>query len=780
VGKALPNILDKIPGGKAINRAFIREYRGDLDKSEDFIKSMDEKEQQRLIGAEYAIDLGQRLQAVSEASQLRLGEYIRGEQSAEDLDLTAKEKALGDEARKAMLDLGRQAVDVGLLAEETFFKNAGRYMPRLYTSKEYKALLGKYGLTKPNRLDLSRFKKRKDIPKKIREEMGEILTPGYPIAKGIMQMSHDIATARWFNRIAANPNWARPDTQFKVLAANEDATKWGVWQGDKNIGVYDKYTDATKARTAAAQAWNKSNPVPEGWQRLPEGKKLGALSGAYVHPEIHADMEQAIKVATQGEKIWRKALGSWKFGKVILSPKTHARNLMSNSVLAHLGGMPMYEQPIYLTRAWRDMRAGGKYWKMAKRTGLTKSTWTAGELKNLFDQVNGQLSGVKAGGLADKYGIIGEALAKAKKAGKKAADIYELEEQWFKVAKLMHNVERRGMDEQAAAKDAEKWLFNYGKLTKFQEKYRSSWYGAPFSTFTFKALPRIAEAAVKYPWRFALPGYMIYALQKAAMDAIGDDDDQFEAKKQLRQKYMREGIVSRAMHIPNFARVPLVDQYGREHYLNLTYVLPWGDIAEGGGFGPIPGGLMPFSQPFLKTAIEQIGGTEDLLGPGGFSWFFKDEIVKPEDVEGKTTMGKLKTVSQKRGSHLVKSLAPTPVLDAMKLVDAMQDRPDYRGRLRDPRVVALDALAGIKIYPVSYLEQFTRELYKKDPGKGVVGRKLMSQYKTLSIQQRAVAKAGGNVKPYQDRKREIQAQLIGLATEAKELAKLYKQAFPDQ
>ena len=38
-----------------------------------------------------------------------------------------------------------------------------------------------------------------------------------------------------------------------------------------------------------------------------------------------------------------------------------------------------------------------------------------------------------------------------------------------------------------------------------------------------------------------------------------------------------------------------------------------------------------------------------------------------------------------------------------------------RGRLRDTRVVALDALAGIKIYPVDYLEQFTRELYRKSP-----------------------------------------------------------------
>jgi hypothetical protein len=68
--------------------------------------------------------------------------------------------------------------------------------------------LTKYGLTKPNRLDLSRFKKRKDIPEEIRQEMGEILTPGYPVAKGIVQMAHDIEMAKFFNGIADTEEWA--------------------------------------------------------------------------------------------------------------------------------------------------------------------------------------------------------------------------------------------------------------------------------------------------------------------------------------------------------------------------------------------------------------------------------------------------------------------------------------------------------------------------------------------------------------------------------------------
>jgi hypothetical protein len=37
--------------------------------------------------------------------------------------------------------------------------------------------------TKPMRIDVARFKKRKDIPDDVREAMGEILEAGYPTAK---------------------------------------------------------------------------------------------------------------------------------------------------------------------------------------------------------------------------------------------------------------------------------------------------------------------------------------------------------------------------------------------------------------------------------------------------------------------------------------------------------------------------------------------------------------------------------------------------------------------
>ena len=724
VMKKIPKLLEKIPGGKAVNRALIYEYRGDLPNTAKYIHSMEDMRRAQSIGREYAIDLGKRLQKLPEKSQLKMGEYITTKKPT--VKLSLEELHLAKEAKSAMLDLGKQAVDVGLLTEETFFKNAGRYMPRLYTSKEYQSLLTRFSLKKPIRLDLSRFKMRKDIPKAIREEMGEILTPGYPIAKGITQLTHDIEMARFFKGIGSNKDWALTKSVLGV------ESKEGI-----------------------------KLSVPEGWKQLPSNKKLGELSEAYVHPEIFADLQETIRVMETPERVWRKALGAWKFGKVIVSPKTHVRNLMSNSVLAHLGGLPMYEQPVYLTKAAIAMKNKGKYWKAIREEGGFVHTWTSGELNMLFDQVEGQMAGIKAGGIPEKLGNIGNAWAVSKKGLRKAADLYQAEEQWFKMAKFIHNVERKGMNFKEAWKDAEKWLFNYSKLSKFQEKYRSRWYGAPFATFTFKALPRIAEAMVKTPWRFALPATIIYGIEKAAQKKIGDTKEEIEAKRELRPEWMKGQVLG----MPNFARVPIIDDDGREYYLNLTYILPWGDIGEGGKFGPIPGGLMPFSQPFIKEPWQQIANYDS---------FWKEAIVKEEELAGKTKWEQAKVQAKERGKHLAQAMLPTPVFDISKIIDAFTERPDYRGRFKKPSVVAADVIAGVKMYPVDYSEQVIRQISKLDPQRGYLAKKIYAQIRTYAIKKKALEKKGAKTDFYDKKIKEKMRQLQGLAKEAGKVGELYE------
>ena len=588
-------------------------------------------------------------------------------------------------------------------------------------------MLTNFGYKKPNRLDLTRFKKRKDIPKEIREEMGEILTPGYPVAKGIAQLTHDIEQAKFFSGIAKNPDWAIPKSAYRP----------------KN-------------------KWQTPAEIPEGFVPIGKNKKLGLLDDAYVHPEIFADLQQSIKVMETPERVWRRSLGYWKFGKVILSPKTHVRNLMSNSVLAHLGGMPMYEQPVYLYKGGTALKTGNEYWKIGKQEGLLDSTFTTGELNALFDTVEHSMKSVKQGSIVDHLGTLGQGLDKVKGGMKNAAKMYEFEEQLFKMAKMIHNIERKGMSSKAAAADAEKWLFNYQKITKFQEKYRSKWYGAPFATFTIKALPRVAEAAIKTPWRFAVPAGIIYGLEKAASEVVGDTKEQFAAKKEMRPAWQQGSFLGL---IPNYARFPFVDEYGRENNLNLTYILPWGDIAEGGDFMGIPGSVRPMSMPFVNEAFQQISN-RDL--------FWKDDIVPEEELAGKSTLGKIKTQVKLRGGHLAKTFLPTPVIDIQKAISSLQGTPDSKGRFRNPVIVAADILAGIKIYPVDYADEIQRYLSDNDPQKGRTAVRIQSQIKSLSRKKQAMKKAGKSTEYFDKQIKNKIEQLLGMAKEVQEKGSIYK------
>lgn len=753
----VPKVIEKFPGGKSVNRALLYDYRGDLPDTPLYMANRTEMLRNQKIGRIYGINLGRRLQAMPERSQLVIGDRLRGK----NVDMLEYEGQLAIEARNALDSLGKQAVDAGLLSEKVFFENVGKYMPRLYTSKEYRTNLQRFGIKKPNQLEMSRFKKRKDIPKEVRKELGEILTPGYPVAKGIIQLTHDIELANHFNFIAKNPKWA----MIKEPILNKKTGKKIPYKKT----TYNSITGEPIIKHGVRMGF-KSDP-PAGWKQLPKNDRLGTLSEAYVHPEIARDIDAIIKIRTKGERIWRSALGKWKFGKVILSPKTHFRNVMSNSLLSHLGGMPLYRQPFLLTKAAKELRTKGKYWQQAMDEGLLGTTYVEGELRALFDGID--LRDTKVENIPESLHKVTEVWDKAKKGAHKAADLYQAEEEWFKLAKYIDNVERRGMTPKEAAADSSKWLFDYGKLTPAQEAYRSKWYGAPFATFTIKAIPRMAEAVVKTPWRFALPFSMIYAMEEGARAYFGDTKEQAAAKEKLKPEWMKGEFLG----MPNFPRVAVVDDFGREYYMNLSFIVPWGDLAETGDVGPIPGGVVPFSQPFVKEAWQQLAGSKGLGDAGGYDTFWKEPIVKESDVAGLPLNERRMIGLKKRGRHLYNTMVPTLAIDIEKGIDALQGNPDFRGRERPTSVVAADVLLGFKMYPVDYADRIMQEVFEGDPNSSPVARRIHAQIKSLAARRNQHIEKG-NDRRAKELDKEIALkirQLQGLGKELSKKGAIYKQ-----
>jgi len=626
-------------------------------------------------GATESFKLGQQLtQKLTQAEQLKLGDMLRGEATEADLR-SMRDNPRWNEAidavkiARARFDSwGAQAALQGLLSEETFFKNYGKYMPRLYRRWEvdYDAQLAKYGAKKPTRMDMDRWKKREDIPEEVRVLMGEIKEPGYPVAKGLSQIIHDVETAKLFNKVADHPDWTLEPEKF--------------WDLGKDPNQYTK---------------------------MPVDPKLGRLSGKYVNKYIASVLNQMVKDRGQYHKVTRALVSEWKFNKVIFNPATHGRNMVSNTMLAYLSGLPPWRVDIYSKAMMELWQQKGPHYDAAKAQGLFSTTFAKGELNQLVDAWNSTSGGFydRIAGMADHFakGEIAEGLGKIRpsswKVGQRAAKIYQGEEAWFKLAKFIQETEN-GATPKAAAQAAQKALFDYTEVPPFVEWARTSPVGAPFITFTWKALPQIIETGITHPWRLGGLVATIYAMEEGARLAMGIDEEQMAFIKRIQPDRMKGNPLGLG---PKALLLPYKDKYGQLMFLDLTYILPWGDVGETGATGILQG-TPGYAGP-LRAIAEVMLNTSAFTG---------SEIYDPND----STKEKVQAVSDYLYKFAMPSLAPAiPGVTKggwgfERLWASVTGKEDYFGRTSSPGTAFASAIVGMKTNPMDPpIELFFR---KKD------------------------------------------------------------------
>lgn len=689
----LPRMVEKAPKGQKLTQALMERRHPNMSKGESdkFTNLLQDMEVTQTLGGEYALDIGKRLQQYAPQERQIVGQYLRGEIG----NVPDKLKPITKESFDALTAVGKEATDVGLLKEDTFFKNWGIYFPRFYTSKEYDKALNRFGVSKPNKMDMARFKQRKDIPEDMREAMGEITDPSYPLARGLEQITSDVQKQKLFNSIAANKAWARKPSE---------------------------------------------GPKTEKWQQIPDDTTYGNLRNRYVHPDIAEHVMEMGDTTSRGElgQAWDKLLSTWKYGKTVASPATHMRNMFSNAFLGHIGGMPLRHQPKYLARAAQEMGKGGDYYKMMKEQGLLKGSFIRSEISSrLFDDIATEIRPGDPAKQTDGIHSIGDTMnaigRNAKTAAKRAADLYQAEEHLYKSAKFMHNIEQKGMDPRQAANDAEKWLFDYNKLTNFQRMYRRSPLGHPFATFSFKAIPRVAETAVKAPWRFAAPVAISQGIKELALQQEGEDRETARAKRKFLPDWMKGGFPM----MPNYQRVPVPggDKEGTDRYLNMRYIYPWGDVAEEQNFASIPfindipQGLEPLSQPGIRLGMELMGN---------YDMFREEKVVQPEDIVGRTKTGRWAESGKQAWRKIANEMLPAPFADAGAFIKRAQGKGDYKGRLESWGSLLAENFAGIKTRSVDWRDQIISKTYQKSKR----GRELDQKITTLANKRQKAAKRG--------------------------------------
>lgn len=165
--------------------------------------------------------------------------------------------------------------------------------------------------------------------------------------------------------------------------------------------------------------------------------------------------------------------------------------------------------------------------------------------------------------------------------------------------------------------------------------------------------------------------------------------------------------------------IPVLGDEGKRTYLDMTYIMPYGDIAEGRGrdYGPLgrlPQQADPTSNPFLST-IFALGMNKDP--------FTSKEIVRRSDTTGEKFKKSLDYVA----SEMLPSLTPgfgvtsggwgyrklqkagvIPRIEDGRLT--MDPQEDWYGEVLPRDKAILDAIFGLKNRPITPGREYNRRV----------------------------------------------------------------------
>jgi len=380
--------------------------------------------------------------------------------------------------------------------------------------------------------------------------------------------------------------------------------------------------------------------------------------------------------------IYTPVLHRWKAFKTIWSPAMHVRNPISNMFLNHLGGLPFWRTDVY-ARAVKEIeiktfgKAGRGLFNEAKELGLFKQSLVVGELGILADDI----------AQGTKKGFINYIGKRFNQTEKKLGRMFEKEEHIAKYAKYIFNREELGMSKLDAVNDAMKWTFNYSELPQAIKKARNF---IPFITFPYKALQVTSEALVNTPWRLHSIVYPFLGFAHANITAAKMTEKDFDDLYLQLPEYMQKG---------RFFLLPWKDEQNRMQWIDVGYMLPWGDIVNGDGILQLDS--FAKQNPFISIAEDLRRNRDWLDRPIWNDWDTPD----------------IKTF--KKVEHIWTSVLPSLAgRDIKNLTKTIAGEP----KARTPAQLAAATLVGAKITPRSKQEIRVDAMKRKMAKRGELKR----------------------------------------------------------
>jgi hypothetical protein len=485
--------------------------------------------------------------------------------------------------------------------------------------------------------------------------MGELRDqPGYTAAKSIAQTGREASVVRFFKTVSDNPEW-----------------------------------------TSAVEK-------PGYVQMVSDKKSMADLAGKFVRSDIAAEINDAVRIKSDLQKINNRITELWKIGKVT-NPATIARNFMSSAMLADWGGLSPWKPSG--ARSYTATMAGfvgadkktAALLNEAKKGGLFRASYNQAEINLLADGF------IKSKGESTMLRFLDGVKEVVNKS--KVGQIYGSVDSFYKGALYVHARQELGQSPQLAMRYAKKYGIDYGDISPTVRFMKEVPLGSPFATFASKAIPLTIETAVKHPVRFWKWPAMALGINELSQRAFDSERDEIAHVKELGE-----------LQSPRFIQLPTKDKDGRYQFLDLGYILPFGDLLE--AFNKISG-----SESGANIAFEPLGGPYQSLAEVAFnkSLFTGRPIWDRTDSWG-TTLAKISDHTLKsllpalmppipgtgfRGGYSAEEFRKVLAPELQLPLEEPISKTDFLGRQRDLLTAVASKIMGVNIKNVS-LEDLQR------------------------------------------------------------------------
>lgn len=514
-------------------------------------------------------------------------------------------------------------------------------------------------------------------------------------------------------------------TKKKVPNVAEMVQK-GLVQEAHDLHLFDMYSNLAASEDVfegEGGPWATSNPDQYPTMRyiqMPNNPHFGPLAGMHLEKHIYNDMKSDMEEISEFTRATRKIFRNWKGFKTVWNPATQVRNFISNIALADVvGDVDFLKRSTHVAwkQSFKDFKAvneglvpQSKYGKeIVEQTTIHENTFTKAELGE--DDIITKTADM----LAEATGP-GAVANMIKAGGRLGPKWYQMMEVTMK--SVVYSAAReRGESIQESAALAERALFNYSEVPPGIKWARN--YYSPFITFTFKAAPAVARAVVRKPWKLAKYYGLVYGAQTLASTLLDEDEEEIEIKKRNLPDYMDRDMLP---GMPSHIRLPFQSPDGKDKYLDLSFVLPWGALSELGE-GPlswVPQGLLP-NTPLLTVPAALLTNTDVFTG-------------QPVTLKTDSAGTKIWKIFSKLGKEASPGIIDPNKMS--KILGAFYGDENFQGQQNYSVADAvLDYFLGVKIRNMDYMEQSMwrqKDMHKKI---NEIKAEYKKQYTKISITQ---------------------------------------------